>query len=197
MPAGCPCRPDWNLMDDRVLRLGQCKLKTRPGDPRSRSPMPQCMLVCSNKTLKGGFAPPALSTLSQFELLSVLGGPGAQAVRDCCRGRRCVVGVSGMGKEPRDLAVIPGTLARASSEPPPWRDLGGLERHVILPQPGGGGGGGRRRKEATVTQRDNLCSATLRPGYLLATQCSPHDQTFALVCNRVCSSTRCAVCAAP
>ena len=32
------------------------------------------------KTLKGGFAPPALSTLSQFELLSVLGGPGAQAV---------------------------------------------------------------------------------------------------------------------
>jgi len=33
------------------------------------------------KTLKGGFAPPALSKLSQFELLSVLGGPGAQAVR--------------------------------------------------------------------------------------------------------------------
>jgi len=28
------------------------------------------------KTLKGGFAPPALSTLSQFELLSVLGGGG-------------------------------------------------------------------------------------------------------------------------
>ena len=30
------------------------------------------------KTLKGRLAPPALSTLSQFELLSVLGGPGAQ-----------------------------------------------------------------------------------------------------------------------
>ena len=54
----------------------------------------------AQKTLKGGFAPPTLrlSTLSQFELLSVPGGPGAQAVRDCCRGRRGVVGVSGMGK---------------------------------------------------------------------------------------------------
>ena len=77
------------------------------------------------KTLKGGFAPPALSTLSQFELSSVLGGPGAQAVRDCCRGRHGVVGVSGMGKESRALGVIPGTLTRASSEPAPWRDLGG------------------------------------------------------------------------
>ncbi len=89
------------------------------------------------KTLKGGFAPPALSTLSQFELLSVLGGPGAQAVRDCCRGRHGVVGVSGMGKESRALGVIPGTLTKASSEPAPWRDLGGLERHVILPGPPG------------------------------------------------------------
>ena len=87
------------------------------------------------KTLKGGFAPPALSTLSQFELLSVLGGPGDQAVRDCCRGRHGVVGVSGMGKESRALGVIPGTLTRASSELAPWRDLGGLEIHVILPQP--------------------------------------------------------------
>ena len=49
------------------------------------------------KTLKGGSAPPALSTLSQFELLSVLGGPGAQAVRDCCR-------LSGMGKESRAMS---------------------------------------------------------------------------------------------
>ena len=89
------------------------------------------------KTLKGGFAPPALSTLSQFELLSVLGacGPGAQAVTDCCRGRHGDVGVSGMGKESRALGVISGTLTRASSEPAPWRDLGGRERHVILPQP--------------------------------------------------------------
>ena len=38
----------------------------------------------AKKTLKGGFAPPALSgTLSQFkfELLSVLGGPGAQSLQ--------------------------------------------------------------------------------------------------------------------
>ena len=71
------------------LRLGQCKLETRPGG--TPGPAVPCML---KKTLKGGFAPPALSTLSQFELLSVLGGPGAQAVRDCCRGRHGVVSSS-------------------------------------------------------------------------------------------------------
>jgi hypothetical protein len=176
-----------------VCKPEQCKLKTRPGG--TPGPAVPCML---KQNAERGVCTPCPKHPFPIELLSVLGGPGAQTVRDCCLGRRGVVGVSGMGKEPRDLAVIPGTLARrASSEPAPWRDLGGLERHVILPQPGGGGGGGRRRKEATVTQRDNLCSATLRPGYLLATQSSPHDQTFALVCNRVCSSTRCAVCAAP
>ena len=94
-------------MDGLSNRLGQCKLETRPGG--TPGPAVPCML---KKTLKGGFAPPALSTLSQFELLlSVLGGPGAQAVRDCCRGRHGVVGVSGMGKESRALGVIPGTLS--------------------------------------------------------------------------------------
>ena len=75
MPAGGPCRPDWNLTDGlNNSDLGQCKLETRPGGPQDTA-VP-CML---KKTLKGGFAPPALSTRSQFELLSVLGGPGAQA----------------------------------------------------------------------------------------------------------------------
>ena len=82
------------------------------------------------KTLKGGFAPPALSTLSQFELLSVLGGPGAQAVRDCCRGRHGVVGVSGMGKKSRALGVIPGTLSP-----------GGNPRHSDQSLVGAGPGG--------------------------------------------------------
>ena len=78
----------------------------------------------NNIVNKGGFAPPALSTLSQFELLSVLGGPGAQAVRDCCRGRHGVVGVSGMGKNSRALGVIPGTLSP-----------GGNPRHSDLTEP--------------------------------------------------------------
>ena len=65
----------------------------------------------AQKMLKGEFAPPALSTLSQFELSSVLGGPGAQAVRACCRGRHGVVGVSGMGKESRALGLIQVTLS--------------------------------------------------------------------------------------
>ena len=69
VPAGGPCRPDWNLTDGlNNSDLGQCKLETRPGGPQDTA-VP-CML---KKTLKGGFAPPALSTLSQFELLSVLG----------------------------------------------------------------------------------------------------------------------------
>ena len=52
---------------ERELRLGQCKLETRPGG--TPGPAVPCML---KKTLKGGFAPPALSTLSQFELLSTV-----------------------------------------------------------------------------------------------------------------------------
>ena len=52
----------------------------------------------TQKTLLGGFAPPALSTLSLSELSSFLGGPNVQAVRDCWRGGGGVVGVNGMGK---------------------------------------------------------------------------------------------------
>ena len=50
------------------------------------------------KTLKEGFASPALRTLTQPELSSVLGGPNAQAVGDCWRRHGDVVGVDGMGK---------------------------------------------------------------------------------------------------
>jgi len=39
----------------------------------------------AQKNAKRGMC--TLSTLPQFELLSVLGGPGAPAVKDCCRGR--------------------------------------------------------------------------------------------------------------
>ena len=59
------------------------------------------------KMIKGRFAPPALSTLSQPELSSLLGGPSAQPVKDCWGGRGGVVGVNGMGK--------------SLSEPTPWR----------------------------------------------------------------------------
>jgi len=40
-------------------------------------------------------------------------------------------------EEEEEEEESPGTLTRASSEPAPWRDLGGLEIHVILPQPWG------------------------------------------------------------
>jgi hypothetical protein len=76
------------------------------------------------KTLKGTFAPPALSTLFQPELLSILGGPGAQAVGDCWRGRRVVVGVSGMGKKPRRSRPPGGTLAAL-------RDMASSLRHEV------------------------------------------------------------------
>ena len=52
----------------------------------------------AQKNANGGFAPPALSTLTQPELSSVLGGPNAQAVGDCWRRHGDVVGVDSMGK---------------------------------------------------------------------------------------------------
>ena len=109
---------------DGLSNSDQGSASSRPGlgDPRSRSPMH------AKKNAKRGVCTPALSTPSQFELSSVLGGPGAQAVRDCCRGHRGVVGVSGMGKKPR-RSRPPGGI---------WAALRGMSsslmRHVILPQ---------------------------------------------------------------
>jgi hypothetical protein len=90
------------------------------------------------------------------------------------------VGVSGMGKESRALLVIPGTLTRASSEPAPWRDLGGLERHVILPGPPGnlmaeGGPGqlwpspGRLLRRVLSEERGECCSPPPKCGHSRAT----------------------------
>ena len=68
----------------------------------------------------------------EFFPQSVLGGPGAQAVRDCRRGRRGVVGVSGMGKKPRRSRPPGGILAAlrdTSSSPSPeisWGAQGNL-----------------------------------------------------------------------
>ena len=75
---------------DGLSNSDQGSASSRPGlgDPRSRSPMH------AKKNAKRGVCTPALSTPSQFELSSVLGGPGAQAVRDCCRGRRDVAASS-------------------------------------------------------------------------------------------------------
>ena len=64
--AGVP----WDLMDG----LSNSDSASSRPDPRSRSPM------CAQKTLKRGFAPPALSNLSKPNLSCVLGGPNAPAV---------------------------------------------------------------------------------------------------------------------
>ena len=65
-----------------------------------------------------------LAALAPRQSETAVGGVTASSVSSC-----------GMGKESRALGVIPGTLTKTSSEPAPWRDLGGLEIHVILPQP--------------------------------------------------------------
>ena len=62
------------------------------------------------KTLKGGFAPPALSTLTQPELSSVLGGPNAQAVGDCWQGGGCIINIRFV----LSRAVSPSVLASLS-----------------------------------------------------------------------------------
>jgi len=77
-------------------------------DPVGETPGPA--FLCMPKKRLKGFAPPALSTVSHPELLSVLGGPGGQSVRDRWRGRRSVVG-SGMGKKPRRSRPPGGILA--------------------------------------------------------------------------------------
>ena len=65
------------------------------------------------KTLKGVFAPPALSNLSRPELSSVLGG------RALSQSGTADAGVATLS--------VPMALARASSEPAPWRhNLGAL-----------------------------------------------------------------------
>ena len=71
------------------------------------------------KMLKGGFAPPALSTLSQPELSSFLGGRAPSQS-----------GTAGAG-----VATLSASMAwaRASSEPGPWRhNLEEEEEEVLL-----------------------------------------------------------------
>ena len=101
------------------------------------------------KTLKGGFVPPALSTLSQFELLSVLGGPGAQAARDCCRlgasrRRRCQW--HGQRATPFPRVGVPAAGAAGGAPPP--RALAQTRKRVC---------GDARKTGPRVTGPETIC----------------------------------------